>query len=216
MDRLITFSGVDGCGKSTQIGLLTRRLREDGKTPVVAWYRPGYSRLLDETRRYLRRTLRSFPAPGPSAARDRTFKRPAVRWAWLSAALTDALLHHALFVRTELARKGVVLADRWVWDATIDLQLRFPELGVGLERWMSWTAALAPRAEVSFLLSVSDRIADERQRGKHEPFPDSAPTAAARRQMYRQLAKNSNLTLIDADRNKETVHQDIWDRVCER
>ena len=148
MDRLITFSGVDGSGKSTQIELLTRRLEEDGERP-------------------------------------------------------------------ELLRKRVVLADRWVWDTTIDLQLRFPELGMGLEGWMSSTAALVPRPTASFLFLVSDRVADERQRAKQEPFPDSPDTAAARRQMYRQLAKNSNLTLIDADRNRETVHQDIWDRVVE-
>ncbi|MGE0328477.1 MAG: hypothetical protein AB7S68_39550, partial [Polyangiaceae bacterium] len=92
---LVSFSGVDCAGKSTQIGLLKANL-ERGRVPhSVFWYRPGYSKELDALRRTIRR-LRpgAIPAPKDNQARDAAFAKPGVTGAWVAVALADLLLQY--------------------------------------------------------------------------------------------------------------------------
>lgn len=210
--RLVTFSGVDGSGKSTQIGLLADRLRVTGEQPVVLWYRPGYSDRLDRARAVVRGVAPTvLPAPGASAERDRAFRRGTVRRTWLYAALLDAIVQYAWTVRRHLAAGRFVLADRWIWDTRIDLQIRFPELDHG--RIESAFERIAPAPSHRFLLLASPEVAAQRLERKAEPFPDDSATAAARRVCYEHLRRRSGMVTLDADGDRETVHRAIVDRV---
>ena len=61
---LITFGGLDGAGKSTQIALLTDYLVKSGRKPVYIWSRGGYTAVLQGlktlSRRFLSRKITSF------------------------------------------------------------------------------------------------------------------------------------------------------------
>ena len=69
---LFVFSGLDGAGKSTQIDLLTARLRQDGTRSQVLWSRGGYTPGMLLLKRIARRLLGKsrVPAPGPQYATE--------------------------------------------------------------------------------------------------------------------------------------------------
>ena len=59
--KFITFEGGEGCGKSTQIGILAGRLRAEGKKVLVT-REPGGTRLCEKIRALLREEFDDPPA----------------------------------------------------------------------------------------------------------------------------------------------------------
>ncbi len=213
--RLIVVSGVDGAGKSTQIERLAARLRRCGLEPIVSWHRPGYSPELDALRRMVRRFRRgALPPPGPSRARERAFSRPGVRRAWVAVALVDTAAQHLLKVRAHLAAGRVVICDRGLEDARLDLSLRFPELEPLLGRTFPLLRRLAPRPDLELMLLVSSEEATRRSEAKGEPFPDPPEVREARARAYRRLADTGRCDVVDAGGRIEQVEAQIWERVA--
>jgi dTMP kinase len=100
----ITFEGIEGTGKSTQIALLKSRLEAQGRRVLVT-LEPGGSRIGAE----LRRVLLSLE------------NRDLTPQAELFLYLADRAQHVAQVVRPALASGAVVLCDRFA-DSTVAYQ----------------------------------------------------------------------------------------------
>lgn len=211
MSRLVTFSGIDCSGKSTQIELLRAHLEASGHRVAVEWFRPGYSRWLDVGRATVRRFRPSaLPSAGASSERDRAFSRPSVRIAWSGLAVTDSLAHFLGRLRALRLAGKTVICDRYVWDARIDLALRFPELAGALGPTMRGVEVLAPKPDLSILLRIPHEVMLNRMQVKAEPFPDRPEVRDARFRMYDELRK-PGVTVVDAVASPQDVHR----RICE-
>jgi dTMP kinase len=94
--RLIAFEGVEGAGKSTQLGLVSTALRAQGYS-VVETREPGGTALGAEMRRLLMHVHDNPPAP----------------LAELLLYLADRAQHVAEVIRPALAQGRIVLTDRF-------------------------------------------------------------------------------------------------------
>lgn len=193
MGRLITISGIDCSGKSTQIDRLRARLAAEGLTAEVLWHRPGYSPELDRARALIRRLRpQAIPAPGASADRDRAFQKPGVSTAWIAAALTDLLLQYGAKLRWRLAQCDVVICDRYLPDACLDLALRFPSFAPWLPRLEPWLARCCPRPDCALVLTLPEDEMRRRAAEKNEPFPDAPELQRARFRAYTAFARGQS------------------------
>lgn len=210
---LITLSGIDCSGKSTQLDLLDRHLTERGLAPVRLWYRPGYSRSLDALRAAVRRVRGSALPRADSdegrAARQRTFARPGVARTWSTMALLDMATQYAVKLRALDAAGRVVLCDRYVDDAMMDLTLRFPQLELEHSVLARAVLAACPRPDASFLLMLPFEEQTRRMAIKDEPYPDALEVRQARYARYEALAASGRHTVLDASRDIDTVHRDL-------
>lgn len=206
---LITFSGVDSAGKSTQVDMLTSYLARRHTPSRVMWHRPGYSPLLDAVRAAIRRARPgALPPPGPSTQRQAAFSRPSVQRLWVGVALLDTI-SHLMRIRWALARGRVVISDRYVADWMLDLDLHFPQLDAP-----SWPLAralrsVAPQPRVSLLLLLEWEEAARRAASKDEPFPDPPEVSRKRFDAYQQLAGSGRFHPIDAGGAADKVHEEI-------
>jgi len=103
MSLFITFEGIDGCGKSTQLALLRSYLERAGCT-VTATREPGGTALAEAIRNYLLHTQQ------PLAARTELLLFGAAR-----------AQHVAEVIRPALERGEAVLSDRFT-DSTVAYQ----------------------------------------------------------------------------------------------
>ena len=110
MNRLITFEGVDGCGKSTQLKLAAQWLEARGEK-VVCTFEPGDTSLGKEIRKLL---LTGEFVPVPEAE--------------LLLFLADRAQHVCEVIQPALASGAWVLCDRYS-DSTLAYQLAARKLG---------------------------------------------------------------------------------------
>jgi dTMP kinase len=164
----ITFEGVDGSGKTTQVELLARRLRDEGRE-VVTPREPGGTALGER----VRELLLDGEAMAP----------------WTEAALFAAARAQLVdeVIRPALADGADVVCDRYV-----DSSLAYQGLarGLGVERVLELnvlaTAGLLPDRTFFLLLppdEAATRLPDERDRIEREGPEFSAEVDRA----YRRL-----------------------------
>ena len=147
MNRLITFEGVDGCGKSTQLKLAAAWLEARGEK-VVTTFEPGDTPLGKEIRKLL---LEGTFIP--------------VAEAELLLFLADRAQHVCEVIQPALASGAWVLCDRYS-DSTLAYQLAARKLGnrtVDLKEMLSFAECrVSPAMTLWFDLPVA--MAAERMR----------------------------------------------------
>lgn len=207
---LVTLSGSDLSGKSTQVELLASQLRSSGHDVVTVWHRPGYSARLDRLRLAVRRIRPGvLPAADDADTHAAAFSRPTIRKAWLLVALLDTFYEYAIKTRWILAQGRSLVFDRYLEDAVLDLEFKFPELKtttMAVTRWMSF---MAPQPDASFLLTLPWKTIMLRSELKQEPFPDPPETRRKRLAAYEQMAHSGRFEVVDASASAGEIHSEI-------
>ncbi|MHC1701195.1 MAG: dTMP kinase [Humidesulfovibrio sp.] len=140
----ITFEGIEGTGKSTQIALLKERLEAQGRRVAVTC-EPGGSRIGAE----LRRVLLSLE------------NRDLTPQAELFLYLADRAQHVAQVVRPALASGAVVLSDRFA-DSTVAYQGYGRGMDPELLHQLNEVAVAGLWPELTILLDLDPVIGLER------------------------------------------------------
>lgn len=142
--RFITFEGIDGCGKSTQIQRLARQLELDGRK-VLAAREPGGTALGESVRRILRRSGEEISAEAEM---------------FLFAACRAQLVRNVINPALE---NGVwVVLDRYL-DSSLSYQGYGRALGVDLVRRINEPAVAGVRPDLTILLDLPFAVAKKRR-----------------------------------------------------
>jgi thymidylate kinase len=150
-----------------------------------------------------------LPSATDVAQREAAFSKPGVSKVWLAAAILDTYLVYVIGVRVLSAMGRVVICDRFVEDAILDLQLRFPEVKIAELKSIRSLRALAPKARLSVLLVIDWTEMLRRMEEKQEPFPDTPSIRERRFAAYLDLRDQGIYTVIDASRSPEEIFDEI-------
>jgi dTMP kinase len=194
----ITFEGIDGVGKSTQLDLLEKFLISEGKE-VVRTLEPGGTELGQEIRHLL---LHRKGDVSPRAE------------ALLYAA--DRAHHVATKIRPALAAGKVVLSDRY-FDSSVAYQGAARELDVEEVKQISLWAIdhLIPDLTVLLDLPADQAIARRSSKGTQPDRLESEQLEffERARNEYLSMAIEPRFLVIDATDSVEQIHQQVLGRV---
>ena len=197
---IVTFSGTDGAGKSTQIERLSAHLKNKNTTVVKIWARGGYTPFFDFLKRIARKFLQQrLPKPGRSLSRTKSFNNQVVSRIWLWIAILDLIIFWGVYVRI-LSIFGIcVICDRYLEDTRLDFRLNFPKSN--FEKFVLWRLLelIAPNPDASFLLWVPVNVSLVRSAQKNEPFPDDEETLFWRLDSYLDEKKFSSKKYMKLD-----------------
>lgn len=219
---IIAFSGVDCAGKTTQIEFLRQYFISQGKSCTVFWYRPGYSEELQRFKGLVRPLFSRSSAQTADDSHDVAQKQvscdgkarvPAP--VWLVAAIVDAIGQYALKLRLLEKKYDVVICDRYVHDACLDLAFKYPGFAWP-ETVLQMISVIFPKPAISLLLWLPYEEMMARVEAKNEPFPDPLRIRRMRWRAYDLLTENDDVTVIDVSGDIETNRKTILDKVLAR
>ena len=205
---IIAVSGVDGSGKTTQIGLLEKRVKQLRPETITVWsrWRPISSLLLLALAKRLGyATVHATSSIGFVETQLSSKAGLASLWCFLT--MLDNLLKTGLKVSIPLLLGRVVICDRYVLDLIVETMADLhdspwkPRLGYKLLR-------LLPRPDQAFLINVDPEIAYGRK-------PD-LPTLShfvERVHLYNEMGRILGVQIIDGRLQVEEIHALIWNIV---
>ena len=198
----ITFEGVEGAGKTTQIARLAARLRESGRRDVLTTREPGDGPLGQELR-----NLALHPPMG-------IFVEPRAE---LLIMLADRAQHVGQVIRPHLESGGIVLCDRYA-DSSVAYQGHGRGLDIGEIVQLNTYATGGLIPDLTVLLDLDPAVGLARQR-ERSVMEDQALSFHQRiRAGFLALAEGAprRWLLLDSARPPEVVHEDIWAAISVR
>jgi len=213
---MISFSGLDGAGKSTQIDLLKSRLERDGAKVRVIWARGGYTPGFEFIKNSIRLIFKkSLPLSGKSAERQAVINNPTVRGIWLAISILDLMLIWGIYARVLRILGFIVIFDRYTKDTLLDFRYNFPESNV--ESGYLWRSLVrfCPQPDDSLLFWVPVKTSIERSLAKKEPFSDDAETLQWRFSAYmdKNIFPKEEHFRIDGQLDIVTIAEDVHSKI---
>lgn len=192
--RFITFEGPEGAGKSTQLKFLAARLRDAGQE-VVETQEPGGTPLGREIRKLLLNADHEAPRPTTEIL---------LMFASRAQNVDEVIL-------PALGAGKIVLCDRFT-DSSVAYQGAARGLGADVVYDLDRIACRGLVPHLTFLLDVPVEVGLSRTTVKNRM--ESEPIGFHRkvREAYLQLAHDDSkrVKLIDSERPKELVSEEIW------
>jgi thymidylate kinase len=219
LGAVVAFSGLDGCGKTTQAQSLQGALDRLGYETIVAWISIKALPLppwLEALSNVVARTISVFSRPPgrrPKGEDDRN-SRPQeeirkqirrrsslVTFGWSLIVVLYMTLRTARRVWPAVLRGRVVVCDRYVLDSAVHLRYEYgEERRYGLQTGLLRLAGPAPLA---FFLDLPPEEASVRK-------PDYDVTENARRAaIYRAMAKRLGARRIDAELPRDQICAEV-------
>ncbi len=213
---LVTLSGLDGCGKTTQAEMLRSAFEVCHLRAVSVWSRAGSARWLQLFTRWGRKQPALNEASKDAVEvqladkirlRQRRFRSPWVRWGWSWLTAIELLLRYAWQVTLPLLLGRVVICDRYVQDALADWAAYFDEPTIERRLVAKVLRWLTPRPRMGYWLDIPLDVAQSRSA---EPLP--ASLLQAQSDALSRLSVQWGLVRLDGSRDRaelsdEIVHQ---------
>lgn len=189
----ITFEGIDGCGKTTQIKLLKEFFEKQGKT-VLLTREPGAKGLGTK----LREILLNYDGEISSNCESFLF-------------LADRAQNIDIIIKPALERGEIVLCDRHT-DSTVAYQGYGRKLNIGQIKELNSIATSGLIPDLTFVLDI-DLETSTKRIGKNKDRMEAAGLEFFERVRngYKQIAYNEpkRVKLLDGALPIDTLHEEI-------
>ena len=193
----ITFEGVEGAGKTTQIARLASRLRGAGRDNVVTTREPGDGPLGCELRR-----LALHPPSGITV-------EPRAE---LLIMLADRAQHVGQVIRPHLTAGGIVICDRY-GDSSVAYQGYGRGLDIAEIARLNDYATDTLKPDLTILLDLDPALGLVRQSDRNIMEAESLAFHTRIRAGFLELAAQEpeRWFVVDAERSAEDVEEKVWE-----
>lgn len=225
--HIVTFSGLDGSGKSTQAEMLRSSLERLGYEPVIKWTKIARSswlkalvkpvqavmRLRGRTTLESDRTIVTGDGPivldpEQAAAKDLRKRSRFLTHAWTTLVAVTNARDHRRSIRRHIRAGRIVISDRYTLDTAAHLRYRY-----GVDKTFKFQSMLnrivSPSPAASYFLDVSPEAAYARKAEQYE-----VSDLELLRRLYLEEAERAHVAVIPggepADELGRWIARDVW------
>lgn len=199
--RLISFSGIDGAGKGTQIEGLCARLTEAGQSfRVIAFWDDvaRLTRLREVTGHKVFKGEKGVGTPdAPVNRRDKNVQSLPMSVVRLGLYFLDAVSLRSVVQKARRSGLDFVICDRYAYDELANLKLHRP----GARAYARFILKIAPKPDIGFLLDADP----EQARARKPEYP--VDFLHKNRAAYLEVSRLAGMTVIAPMSIQEAKHQ---------
>lgn len=207
---MISFSGIDCSGKSTQIELLCNELKKQNKRYQVIWSRGGYTPGIQFLKDLISKDRSGMTKEERIQYSEKVNSNSAKRKLLFTASLMDLWLYYSVALRFKELMGTTVICDRYIWDTYIDFKMKYPDYDFEKGFWWKLTLKTMLKPKPSFVFFIPAEESMRRSDLKDEPFPEPIEIRKERIERYMNELKNNRWDcVIDATKSIEEVYSNV-------
>lgn len=206
---IVSFSGIDSAGKTTQIEMLLQYCDEKNIRAKRLWGKargtPGVEFLKNLVRRDRKMTQEE-----KLEYREEVYKSSKKKYLLLIVSLLDLLWYFGLYYRIESLFHKVTILDRYVWDTFVEVSTEFT--GIHFENWLLWKLVVcaSPKPKHSLLFVIPAEESIRRDIQKNDLTVDALELKQAKINLYLKLKDEAKWTnVMDGMKSREELHKDV-------
>lgn len=206
---IVSFSGIDSAGKTTQIEMLLRYCDENNIRAKRLWGKARGTPGVEFLKSLVRRD-RKMSKEEKQEYRAEFFQNMKKKRFLLIMSLLDLLWYFGIYYRIESLFHKVTILDRYVWDTYIEVSTEFT--GIPFENWLLWKMVvwLSPKPRHSFLFVIPAEESLRRDIQKNDLTVDALELKQAKIDLYMQLKDEEKWThVMDGMKSREELHQSV-------
>lgn len=229
MSRItVSFSGVDGSGKTTQINSICDELYKNSVSYKYIWCRPYNSPLFDLIRFFkgVKYRKNEFCSDTIDQAENQAPHMVAYniqpdksghKWRDCLKLLVVIIDFYIFLIwkllLTIFVKSEYIILDRYIWDAEIELKANYPN--INFEKWLIYRAfvAIVPKPNYSIVIIVDTEEQKRRLNNKHEVIPSTERLNSILMQYKRCIEENKWNIVIDGTENQNVIFEEIKSRI---
>lgn len=192
MGLLVSFSGIDGAGKSTQIELLVKALKERGFKVNAG--ESMFTYFLLKPIIGILRSATSSPSDGPVKRNNNLIPK-----LWFLFAFADIWVGYILKIRPMVDKYDFVIADRFYTDIWANLLY----YGYCPDWAFRFLIKLLPKADIAFMLQADPKIVQKRE----QEFPPNYYEEQTK--IYKRLSTLIKFNIINANLQPRIVFKNL-------
>lgn len=206
---IVSFSGIDSAGKTTQIDLLCQHLDKKRIKYKKKWSKARGTPIVVFLKELVRRD-KGMDEAGKSEHRKEVFQNPRKLRLLYTASMLDLCLYWGIYYRFQQLFCKYLICDRYLWDTYVEVKHDF--VGIDLDRSFLWKMVkfFAPRPKVSFVFIIPAELSLARDKQKNAAGIEDIQRKKSKIDTYLKLVSEYRWTNeMDGTRSIEDLHKDV-------